>query len=223
MTSARPKRSRTDPRRRGAELEDALLRAAWDEVVEVGYADLTMESVAERAQTSRAVLYRRWPDRRELVLAAFRHRAPGSGIETPDTGSFRGDVLALLRSVARRYDQLQGMYSVIMAEYAKDSDLSTYLRDRANQSVGSAMTVILDRAAARGELAPGSLSPRVKRLPVDLLRHELLFGKAAMPIPDEFIVEITDEIFLPLVELQAGAEVAGDAEADGGTARNVVR
>ena len=219
VSSVRPKRSRTDPRRRGAELEEALLRAAWDEVVEVGYANLTMERVAERAQTSRAVLYRRWPDRKELVLAALRHRAPGSGIELPDTGAFRADVLALLRGIARRFDQFQGMASVIMAEYAKESDLSTYLRERADGSASAAMAAILDRAAARGEIASADLSPRLMKLPVDLLRHEMLFAKAAMPIPDETIVEIVDTIFLPLVELQA--EAAG-ATGVVGAERNVV-
>jgi len=49
-------------RRRGAELEAALLDAAWDELQAVGYAGLTMEAVADRAGTSRAVLYRRWPN-----------------------------------------------------------------------------------------------------------------------------------------------------------------
>ncbi|TPX01055.1 helix-turn-helix transcriptional regulator, partial [Schumannella luteola] len=59
-------------RRRGAELEDAILDAVWDEIAEKGYGGLTYEAVATRARTSRAVLYRRWPSREELVLAAIR-------------------------------------------------------------------------------------------------------------------------------------------------------
>ena len=58
-------------RRRGSTLEAALLQAAWDELTEAGYAAFTMEGVAARAKTSRAVLYRRWPNRPQLVVAAL--------------------------------------------------------------------------------------------------------------------------------------------------------
>jgi AcrR family transcriptional regulator len=60
-------------RRHGQELESALLTAAWTEPVEVGYARLTMDSIAKRAQTSEAVLYRRWANKDQLVLAALEH------------------------------------------------------------------------------------------------------------------------------------------------------
>src|ERR1700744_3783867 len=83
-------------RRRGAALEEALLDAAWDELQVAGYQAMTMEAVADRAGTSRAVLYRRWPKRAELVVAALRRHRPISSGEVPDTGSLRGDVLALL-------------------------------------------------------------------------------------------------------------------------------
>jgi len=59
------------------------------------------------------------------------------------------------------------------------------------------MQVILDRAAARGEIDPGRLSLRTASLPVDLVRHDLIMTQA--PVPDSTIVEIVDEIFLPLV------------------------
>jgi len=57
-------------RRRGDHLEHALLAATWEELLAVGYANLTMDGVAARAHTSKPVLYRRWPTRPELVLAA---------------------------------------------------------------------------------------------------------------------------------------------------------
>ena len=59
-------------RRRGEALESALLDAAWDELQAAGYAGLTFEAVADRAGTSRAVLYRRWRNRADLVVAAAR-------------------------------------------------------------------------------------------------------------------------------------------------------
>src|SRR5262245_189106 len=83
-------------RRRGRDLEEAILEAAWEELVAVGYARLTVDGVAARARTSKAVLYRRWPNLPSLVLAAMRHHGPILSGPMPDTGSLRGDVLALL-------------------------------------------------------------------------------------------------------------------------------
>ena len=60
-------------RRRGEELEAALLDAAWEELVEVGFAKMTMESVAARARTGVAVLYRRWTGKDDLAIAAIAH------------------------------------------------------------------------------------------------------------------------------------------------------
>jgi len=54
-------------RRRGEQLESELLDAAWAELVHAGYANLTMESVAARARTGIAVLYRRWANKEQLV------------------------------------------------------------------------------------------------------------------------------------------------------------
>src|SRR5215472_19059285 len=87
-------------RRRGSDLEDAILEAAWEELTAVGYAHLTIDAAAARAHTSKPVLYRRWPTRPELVLAALRQRGPLLSGEPPDTGSLRGDVLALLERMS---------------------------------------------------------------------------------------------------------------------------
>ena len=86
-------------RRRGEELEAALLQAAWDELAEVGFAKLTMESVAVRAKTGVAVLYRRWPNKDDLVIAAIGHYGKTRPVEVPDTGTLRGDMLGLLRGI----------------------------------------------------------------------------------------------------------------------------
>jgi len=62
-------------RRRGAELDRAILRAALDELAEAGYPGLTMDRVAKRAGTNKNAIYRRWPNRAALGLAAYRQLA----------------------------------------------------------------------------------------------------------------------------------------------------
>jgi AcrR family transcriptional regulator len=184
-------------RRRGATLERALLDAAWDELQSSGYAKLTMERVAERAGTSRAVIYRRWPNRAGLVIAAWRHRHPVLSGTPPDTGTLRGDVLAILRRASSRITELNantliGMLSDLLA----DEDAFETTLDQITRSSGEVMAIVLDRAAARGE-ARTDVSPRVARLPFDLLRHELILTH--QPPSQRVLEEIVDEVFLPLV------------------------
>ncbi len=189
-------------RRRGAELEAALLDAAWGELTTVGYGAFTMEGVAARAKTSRAVLYRRWPNRTGLAIAAIQHRTQLAAAEIPDTGNLREDVLALLRHLSVRGGEVVGVFSFLVADYFDQTGLSlAELRERALAGRPTAMQVVLDRAVARGEVEPGRFSPRVASLPVDLVRHDLIMSRA--PLPDEALIEIVDEIFLPLLGVTA--------------------
>jgi AcrR family transcriptional regulator len=77
-------------RRRGPALEAALLDAAWEELSKRGYKAFTIDAVADRAGTSRPVLYRRWATEQDLVRAAIAHGARGERLPTPDTGTLRG-------------------------------------------------------------------------------------------------------------------------------------
>jgi AcrR family transcriptional regulator len=186
-------------RRRGSKLEAALLQAAWDELTEVGYTAFTMEGVAVRAKTSRAVLYRRWPNRPELVVAALQHHVGSDPFQVPDTGSLRDDLLAVLRHLATNVGDLVGVLSFLIADSLNEVGVSpAVLRERA--LAGSSPTgtsLVIERAVARGEIDPARLSPRIRSLPVDLVRHDLIMTQA--PVPDATVVEIVDRIFLPLV------------------------
>ncbi|MBA3822722.1 MAG: TetR/AcrR family transcriptional regulator [Ktedonobacterales bacterium] len=183
-------------RRRGDSLETDILQAAWDELMVVGYSHLTMEGVAERAKTSKAVVYRRWHSRAELVIAAMIHHQPLMGGDVPDTGSLRGDILILLRRMSLRLEEV-GAESIhgLMGEYFNEVPLVLYLRGR--QPGAESMSVILRRAAERGEIDSAKVTPRIASLPADLVRHEILLTHA--PISDATIVEIVDDIFLPLL------------------------
>ena len=80
--------------------DQAGAEAAWNELVDVGFAGLTMESVAARARTGVAALYRRWANKDQLVLAAIEHYGRAHPVEIPDSGTLRGDLLALLTSMS---------------------------------------------------------------------------------------------------------------------------
>jgi AcrR family transcriptional regulator len=190
----------TEPksRRRGAELEQAILDATWAELRDVGYAALTMEAVAARAGTSKPVIYRRWSSRAELVIAAWGSRRPVT-MAPVDTGALRSDLIALFSRVARR---TEGMMSEaiagVMGEAFRHPEVAALLRDRLRTApLGGWITTIVERAVERGELRPATVPPRVGRLPLDLIRNEAMTYQS--PIEPETIEEIVDTVYLPLL------------------------
>jgi AcrR family transcriptional regulator len=185
-------------RRRGAALEKALLDAAWDELVDGGYAKFTMDAVVQRAGTSPPVLYRRWPNREELVRAAIRHVLAEHRLGLPDTGSLRGDVLTLMRDINATRVHLITVMTVHLAGYYQETGTTPReLRDPLATGRTRIVEVLFERAVERGEADPDRLTERVKSLPFDLLRHEILMTFA--PVPDHVLEEIVDTVFLPLV------------------------
>ena len=184
-------------RRRGAALEHALREAAWDELMANGYDDFTMDAVAVKAGTSRAVLYRRWRNRPDLVIAAIRrHRALLSG-EIPDTGSLRGDVLALLCRMSSRLAEIgpETVYG-LLGDYLSDAELFSRSQEQFFDIPAGVMATILERAADRGEARAG-IGERVATLPTALFRNELF--RARTPPSEGTLTEIVDDVFLPLV------------------------
>ncbi|TDC72601.1 TetR/AcrR family transcriptional regulator [Micromonospora sp. KC606] len=186
-------------RRRGAALERAILQAAAEELAEVGYSNLTMDAVAARAGTSKNVIYRRWPNRAALSVAAYRQMLPTDPKDTPNAGDLRSDALALLN---RANDRLSSPAGKILREILSDIQNDP---DRVREIHGQLVNVgvapwltILARATARGEVGPEALTPRVASVAVDLLRNEYVIN-GVTKVPASTIIEIVDQIFLPLV------------------------
>ena len=186
-------------RRRGAVLEHALLAAAWDELVEVGYAGFTIERVATRAQTSTPVLYRRWPDRWRLAIATLVHHAEQNPLRAPDTGSLRTDLIALMRDSSAKRAEVAVLFSLRMAEFFHDAHSSpAELREMLFRRRPALVEEVYARAVARGEIDPDRLTTRVKAVPFDLLRNEIMM--TLRPVPRSVIEEIVDDVVLPLLD-----------------------
>lgn len=192
---------KTGERRRGAELEAALLKAAWDELAAVGFSRFTFEGVAERAGTSRPVLYRRWANRHDLALAALKAQFATASSDVPDMGNVRDELITLLAGFADRRTEVVTVVMQQMGEFFAETG-SAFQQLREEVLAGRRMVFddLLDRAVQRGEVDPARLTPRVRSLPGDLLRHELLM--TLKPVPRRVIEEIIDQVFLPLVRKQ---------------------
>ncbi len=170
-------------------LEEAILDAAWAELVATGYGGFTMAGVAAKAGTSKAVLYRRWPGKEDLVAAVLERRAPRLGRPTR-TGDLRADTLAILQSVAAGHRGL--------ATAGLDPGLTAALRRR---TADEAMAQLAEVVAAAG-FDPAAIGPRILRLPIVVVQHALMDGSA---FPD--MAGTVDEVFLPLVHLRGGGHV----------------
>jgi AcrR family transcriptional regulator len=186
----------TNRRRRGTALEDAILDAAWAELVEHGYAGLTLESVAKRSGTSRPVLARRWPARTDLATAAMARHFKQNPFSVPNLGSVRDELRKLLRYMSDRWrpDLIQLAFD--MSRDLADTG-SNFTDLRAKLTEGELMGSILKRGVDRGEIDPARLTPRNIALPTDLARNEILMTRR--PLSDEVIREIVEDVFLPLV------------------------
>jgi AcrR family transcriptional regulator len=157
-----------------------------------------MEAVAARAATSRAVLYRRWPDKHALVRAVVAHVTRPDEMKIPDTGSLRGDTIALMKTANRTRVKLLAAMTVHLGGYYEETGTSPAdLRKSIFPSRPHIPRMILDRAVARGEVTPATVTDRIAAVPYTILQQEFLM--TLKPVPNATIEEIVDTIFLPLV------------------------
>jgi AcrR family transcriptional regulator len=142
------------PGGRTARTRAAVLQAAIEELNDTGYADATVERVAERAGVAKTTIYRRWGSLNGLLADLMAERA-ARAIRVPDEGSLEGDLHALANGVlgSLRVPALRTAFGVLVKEAGADPAvrelLSGFLAGRF-----AAMAVIIDRAVARGELPP---------------------------------------------------------------------
>lgn len=140
-------------RPRDARCEAAILSATLDLFSEVGFEGMSIEALAARAGVGKTTIYRRWPSKEAIVVAAVATSL--SGAESPiDTGSLTGDLVA---TVKRAYCFLTSTVSgqvlpQMMRHVATDTALGRLYVQQVLAPKRRRMTEMLERAVARGEL-----------------------------------------------------------------------
>lgn len=179
-------------------LDDVILDAAIGLLAEVGYDRMSVESVASRAGVGKTTIYRRWPGKQEVVLAALSRRRP-SFEQFRDTGSLRGDLLQMVHSVvtavsAQDMDLIAGIVSAIR----RSEELNALVREQLVDCERKASADLVERAIARGEL-----SPRARRLTVfHDLAPSAIFARlifAVEPADDAFLSALVDDVLIPVL------------------------
>ncbi|KUI31793.1 TetR family transcriptional regulator [Mycobacterium sp. IS-1496] len=184
-------------RRHGAELDAAIRAAVLTLLAEQGPGAVTMESVAAAARTSKPVLYRRWPDRASLLRDTLMQIAT-TAIPHDDTGSFRGDMLAVLRGWAALFTGPDAaVMKAAVAAAAHDAELAAALRDDVIGWRKREMAALLRRGVDRGDVRPDVPVEIARELGQSVLWHRLLI--TGDPITDDLVVALVDQVLVPFV------------------------
>jgi AcrR family transcriptional regulator len=184
----------------------AILEATREVLGEVGYDLLTIEAVAARAKASKATVYRRWPGKAELVVAAIKENGPQPGPDGappcywPDTGSLRGDLLAGARAFVERLTSEEGaLLCAVMTAQLRDPELAA-VKAASYDDKRHSCRLLAERAVARGELtSTAGVDTFVEVLPAVMFNRLLLSGE---PLDEAFVQHVVDDIALPLLGAQ---------------------
>jgi AcrR family transcriptional regulator len=184
-------------RRRGKALDAAIKAAVLDIVIEQGVGGVSMESVAARAATSKPVLYRRWDGRAALLRDTLVPLAM-SAIPHTDTGSYRGDMLAILHGWADFFASPVGVIGpAIVGAMPHDPELAEAFRGGVIGWRKKSMSETLERGIARGEVRPDVEVEIARELGQAVLWHRFLV--TGDPVTTELIEHVVDHILLPYV------------------------
>ena len=187
-------------RRRGAALEDAIVDAVFAELSEVGYAAFTIESVAARAQTGKASIYRRWPTKQDLVLNAFcsRFGSPESFVDDALADATTRDIfIAIGRRIIDVCESAGEAIRAVACEVTRSPDLATAIDTQVHCEKRLAAVRVLERGVARGEVRPDAVDPMYAEiLPALLMQQMILFNR---PVDDETLLTIVDRVLMPLI------------------------
>ncbi|MFC4562310.1 TetR/AcrR family transcriptional regulator [Nocardiopsis mangrovi] len=131
----------------------SITEAVLAELAEVGYARLSMESVARRAGVGKSALYRRWPGKVAMATAAIGEWAVPAA-PRPDTGSLRGDIRVMVEGMVAwlSHPLISRILPDMLAEAAREPAVAAAFRDNVTTPRRDAVRGVLERAAARGEL-----------------------------------------------------------------------
>jgi AcrR family transcriptional regulator len=199
-------------RRRGDALQEAILRAAFDELRDGGWVRFRIDRVAERAGTGKAAIYKRWPNRAALARDAARWMAGDSGSAWPVTGDLRRDLIDFLGAAARFLEgpfgeAVRGLVGELDTQPSEGSASLDVMPSEAG-----IVAAIIDRARTGGTVGPREPSLAVYTAGPSLITHYYLVNGRA-PTPEQ-IVEIVDDLWAPALRASCARDEDGSASHD---------
>lgn len=181
-----------------SELDTQLLTATQDLLVEQGFERLSMDAVAKRCGASKATIYRRWPSKTALVVAAAE--ALFQPPEPPDTDDLREDLLAC----GRAYVQNGGRSAQVMASVLTASRHDSGLREAAQKALGAPYAGLFERVLARAVergLIGSGLDQEILAQVFPALAYQKVAARGLL-VSENDVVRAVDHVLLPALGLR---------------------
>jgi AcrR family transcriptional regulator len=180
-------------RPRDARVDEAILAATFRQLVDVGYAGLSIESVAAEAGVAKTTIYRRHPTKKELVVAAMEAATPFEppAIDLPSRQALelfiRTAIHLLIDSGAFRI-----LGSLLLEEQREPGLLATF-RARLLMPRRALVEAMLQRGIARGEIRP-DIDPLVvtEMIAGAVIGHHVILGLRG---DDAWIQDLVDHVW----------------------------
>jgi AcrR family transcriptional regulator len=188
---------RRGPRRRGRALEDAIYRAALEELAEHSFAGFSIERVAQRAGTGKSAIYRRWPTKLDLVVDTMAHAFPPPGPAT-STGDLRTDLMRFHLRVAEALGGTLGAaLRANIGEHHQHPELAAALQERILAPRHQILGELLAAGVERGEVRSGALTPECIQTGPALLRQH--FIESGQQPSEEAVRVLVDNVLIPML------------------------
>jgi len=174
--------------------EAELLAVTLQLLQEHGYDRLTVDAVAAKARASKATVYRRWPSKAELVLAAFIEGVRQVAVP-PETGTLRGDLLRMGELICQQGKQHAGTIRAVLVEVSRSPALNEVMQHEFIEQRKALMIHILQEAVDRGEIDRAAVNEELW----DVMPHYLIF-RSILPGPPptrQTVQALVDEVVIP--------------------------
>lgn len=174
--------------------EAELLAVTLELLQEHGYDRLSLDAVATTARASKATLYRRWPTKAQLVMAAFIEGTRQVAVD-PDTGTLRGDLLALGEQILAHVSTHVGTIRAVLVEVSRNAELNALMQEQFLAQRKALMAHVLARAVDRGEIHASAITEDLwDVLPGYLIHRTVLTGRAASR---RTVRDLVDNVLIP--------------------------
>jgi AcrR family transcriptional regulator len=181
--------------------EAELLAVTLRLLQEHGYDRLTVDAVASAARASKATVYRRWPSKAELVLAAFIEGVRQVAVP-PDTGTLRGDLLRLGEVICQEAHQHASTIRAVLVEVSRNPALNDVMQHQFIDHRKALIRHVLQQAVDRGEIAESAITDELW----DLLPGYLIFRSIipSRPPTPHTVQVLVDDVIIPGLTRSSG-------------------
>ena len=187
-------------RKRDHTRDPEILDATIKVLGECGYDGLTIDMVAARAKAGKATLYRRWPSKAELVIEAVAcmKQAQSRVEDLPDTGSLRGDLVALVRPpTLEDAERKMKVMGAVVSMLSRDPQLADAVNEAISEPRARLNRLMFDRAIERGEIPPrpDAELDQIAHIGPSMTAYRTLVQR--QPVDRDFAIGLIDTIVLP--------------------------